>query len=164
MTYLTNNLTDKVPYINGVSTSLQNLVATFTAYSIVGICKDKAFAQHFGVINAKSFPLISLSLFFMRDLITIGASFSYPPVLARWMQDKYSFSEHGSKILAQLACPVMVQLLVTPLHLLGLDLYNREGEGLWSRTRKVTSQYPKIVGMRMLRFLPAYGIGGVLNA
>lgn len=66
-------------------------------------------------------------------------------------------------MIGQLLCPLLVQLVVTPLHLLGLDIYNREGIPFGKRALRVWEQYPKTAGMRMIRFLPAYGIGGVVN-
>lgn len=73
-------------------------------------------------------------------------------------------SERASRNIAQISSPLLVQIFVTPLHLLGLDLYNREGLKLKERAPLIMKLYPNALMMRMIRFLPAYGIGGVLNA
>jgi len=65
--------------------------------------------------------------------------------------------------IAQLSSPVLVQLVATPIHLLGLDLYNRPGIPLNERLNHLKKIYTHSVVLRMLRFLPAFGIGGVVN-
>lgn len=163
MTYCVNNLTDQVSYIPDLPIPIQNLLATFVANTICGIAKDKAYAQHFGAAAASHFPVRSLFLFFLRDIITVASAFTFPPILGKWIQKQTDYSERTSKMIAQLACPLLIQIVSTPLHLLGLDIYNRKGEGLASRARLIAKLYPAATGMRMIRFLPAYGIGGVIN-
>lgn len=59
---------------------------------------------------------------------------------------------------------MLIQIIVTPFHLLGLDLYNREGVSMTGRLRYVKSLYTSTLSIRMIRFLPAYGIGGTVNS
>ncbi len=79
------------------------------------------------------------------------------------MREFAGTSERTSRNVAQLITPLLVQVFVTPLHLLGLDLYNREGLKLRERLSYLKTLYPNALAMRMIRFLPAYGIGGVIN-
>lgn len=65
--------------------------------------------------------------------------------------------------ISQLTCPVMIQFVGTPIHLLGLDLYNRTGATILERLIHLRKIYFHSVALLMLRFLPAYGIGGVFN-
>ncbi|CBZ55536.1 conserved hypothetical protein [Neospora caninum Liverpool] len=65
---------------------------------------------------------------------------------------------------AQLLCPVAVQFLSTPLHLLALDVYNRPGHSSAQRTSFLVGAYAGTVAARASRILPAFGIGGILNA
>lgn len=70
--------------------------------------------------------------------------------------------------MAQLLAPAGAQVLSTPLHLLGLDLYNRprakvREEGL-SRWRKVARDWGGSCLARMARVVPAFGVGGVVNS
>ncbi len=58
---------------------------------------------------------------------------------------------------------MIVQFVATPIHLLGLDLYNRTGVSMKDRLSHLGKIYINSVALRMLRFLPAYGIGGVVN-
>ena len=68
---------------------------------------------------------------------------------------------------AQFVAPAGIQLLSTPLHLWGLDLYNRPmGNGTpWTaRARKVGRDWLGSSVARMARIVPAFGVGGVVNA
>jgi hypothetical protein len=74
---------------------------------------------------------------------------------------------------AQLVTPVAAQLIAGPLHYVGLDCYNRPltkqgGYGslasqLTERARFLYRGVGTVVGARMARILPGYGIGGVWN-
>lgn len=83
MTYVANNLSDQVVYIQGFPLALQNLIFTFVVNTISGISKDKAYAQYFGVAQSRPFPIISLGLFFLRDIITVASAFTFPPLLSK---------------------------------------------------------------------------------
>jgi hypothetical protein len=64
---------------------------------------------------------------------------------------------------AQMVCPAAVQFLSTPLHLLGLDLYNNPHHTVGEKLAFVSRQYWAAVGARIGRIGPAFGIGGVSN-
>jgi hypothetical protein len=163
MTYTVNNLTDHSTIIPDIPIPLQNLIMTFCCNTVCGILKDKAYIQHFGTVQPKVFPASTLALLFMRDIITVASAFTLPPIFARSLSNKLGVSERGSLTVAQLASPLLVQVLVTPLHLLGLDLYNREGMKLGARVKYLKGLFSNTLGMRMVRFMPAYGIGGIIN-
>lgn len=69
--------------------------------------------------------------------------------------------------IAQFACPALMQLVSTPMHLLGLDLYNRQPPGglsLWDeRWPRIKRDYVSSSFARMGKIVPAYGVGGVVN-
>jgi hypothetical protein len=72
----------------------------------------------------------------------------------------------GAATVAQFVAPAAVQIASTPLHLLGLDLYNRPGVGLLGqdgRAGRVLRDWVKSALARMGRIIPAFGIGGVVN-
>lgn len=67
---------------------------------------------------------------------------------------------------AQVLAPAAVQIVSTPLHLMGLDLYNREGVKMWGRDGRigrVVRDWGISCGARMGRIVPAFGVGGVVN-
>lgn len=68
---------------------------------------------------------------------------------------------------AQFVTPAAIQLISTPLHLLGLDLYNRPGAsivGEGGRVGMVVGNWAKSAVARICRIVPAFGVGGVVNS
>ena len=59
--------------------------------------------------------------------------------------------------------PIGMQIVLTPLHLLALNLYNQPGATPGERAKAVGSVLPGSTVARMGRFGCAYGIGGLLN-
>merc|ERR1711933_419047 len=49
------------------------------------------------------------------------------------------------------------------IHLFGLNLYNQPVATANERARAVMKTYPEATGVRMFRFLWAYGVGGLVN-
>ena len=144
------------------------------------VYKDARFARLFGASSApgatRAVPKSTLALFALRDSLTVFASFNVPPLLAPLV---------GSPSLAQFVAPAAVQVFSTPLHLLGLDLFNRPtavrgdadtgggGEGGGGRKRRVGARdrwgrirrdWAGAALARMGRVVPAFGVGGVVNA
>src|ERR1700710_1419396 len=136
-TYLTANSLDTITSTvqNKSSTHVTSGTMKFAASSTanVGLClfKDQAFARLFGPGGPpRPVPLPSYVLFTLRDCMTIFASLNGPPllwpVIHRPMGAEMQKAASGQTI-AQFAAPASVQLLSTPMHLLGLDFYNRGG-------------------------------------
>jgi hypothetical protein len=70
-----------------------------------------------------------------------------------------------SESVAQFLAPAAVQVFSTPMHLLGLDFYNRNG-GTTMRERWVVVRRAWAISCvaRLGRIVPAFGVGGVVNA
>ncbi|KAJ5565114.1 hypothetical protein N7513_001356 [Penicillium frequentans] len=116
--------------------------------------------------SAPKIPTISYGLFCLRDSITIFASFNVPPLIAPSIPDFIAETPRMKSTLAQFSCPALMQFASTPLHLLGLDLYNRQPPGgmPWSeRASRIRRDYISSSFARMGKIVPAYGIGGVVN-
>jgi hypothetical protein len=84
------------------------------------------------------------------------------------MSDELQKSISGQTV-AQFVAPAGIQLLSTPLHLLGLDLYNRPTGGkelvTWGdRWAIIKKNWGVSAVARMCRIMPAFGIGGVTNS
>ncbi|UNI13342.1 hypothetical protein JDV02_000094 [Purpureocillium takamizusanense] len=161
--------------------------AKFAASSVanVGLCvyKDRQFVRLFGAVvsssaaasAARPVPLPCYALFTLRDCITIFASFNLPPLLAPHIDHRLSsdLRRHVSGLTAaQFLAPAAVQLVSTPLHLLGLDLYNRPSGGTaghlpppsWrDRWAAVRANWLVSAAARVCRIVPAFGVGGVVN-
>jgi hypothetical protein len=118
----------------------------------------------FGTGAPKPMPLSSMSLFATRDSMTILASFSLPGLISERMQNNMNFGKTSADNLAQLITPVSMQIFSTPLHLFGLDLYNRDKVNSSNdRIEFIKREYIKTALARMARIFPAFGIGGVIN-
>lgn len=119
----------------------------------LGLVKDRNFARMFGTGTPRPVPAPTFVLFAARDAMTIFFSFNVPPILAPYMpQNTLMRPESWAQFLAPASC----QILSTPLHLLGLDLYNRgEKVGFKARCQKIMVNYVPSAAARMCRILPA---------
>ncbi|PWY66841.1 hypothetical protein BO94DRAFT_479353 [Aspergillus sclerotioniger CBS 115572] len=116
--------------------------------------------------GAAKVPKISYSLFCLRDSITIFASFNIPALVAPSIPDTIAATPGMKAALAQFSCPALMQFVSTPMHLLGLDLYNRQppgGLGWRERASRIRRDYVPSCFARMGKIVPAYGVGGVVN-
>lgn len=115
---------------------------------------------------APQIPKVSYSLFCLRDSVTIFASFNVPALIAPSIPDFLAGSAGNKAAIAQFACPALMQFVSTPMHLLGLDLYNRQPPGglRWTdRAARIKRDYISSSFARMGKIVPAYGVGGVVN-
>ncbi|TWU72782.1 hypothetical protein ED733_003557 [Metarhizium rileyi] len=177
-TYLTANMLDTATstVTNKPASTVSSGAGKFVASSAanVGLCmyKDRSFVRMFGPVGSvpRAVPLPSYALFTLRDCLTIFASFNIPPLLAPYIDSRLS-AEFKKKIsgqtAAQFIAPAAVQFLSTPLHLLGLDLYNRPNQTpaiSWrGRIEVVRSNWLISSAARICRIVPAFGVGGVVN-
>ncbi|CAM1511691.1 Fc.00g092040.m01.CDS01 [Cosmosporella sp. VM-42] len=174
-TYLTANAVDTASstFANKPASSVTAGTTKFAASSAtnIGICiyKDQVFVKMFGPVGVvpRPIPMGSYGLFAIRDCMTIFASFNIPPLLAPYLNNHLSSSiqKHVSGLsTAQFLAPAAVQLISTPLHLLGLDLYNRPTvASLGERWEMVRKNWTVSAAARICRIVPAFGVGGVVN-
>lgn len=135
----------------------------------IGLCliKDQAFVRLFGPGGPpRPVPGPSYALFALRDCMTIFASFNIPPLLGPVLNEKMSNELQKSisgQTIAQFIAPAGIQFLSTPIHLLGLDMYNRKNV-TWSDRLQLTRKNWTISALaRICRIVPAFGVGGVVN-
>ncbi|KAF2152904.1 hypothetical protein K461DRAFT_293218 [Myriangium duriaei CBS 260.36] len=133
----------------------------------LSLYKDTQYARMFGQSLGSSLPRTlsrtTYAIFVTRDCMTLFASFNLPALIAPNIPN--SWEGYVSKAaMAQIASPMLMQIAGAPLHLLGLDLYNRSGKvSAGDRWRKVREAWPRTALARMARVLPAFGIGGIVN-
>merc|ERR1712107_604136 len=111
----------------------------------------------------RAVPFSTYGTFLFRDGLIIGAGFILPHLVASKIKSAAEIDEKNSQKIAQLVTPCAMQLVITPIHLLGLNFYNMPTAAPAERIRTVWSTCPESTGIRMFRFLWAYGIGGILN-
>merc|ERR1711972_954008 len=131
--------------------------------------KDVAFAKMFSKASTaatevkRSVPLTTYGTFLFRDSLIIGAGFILPAMVAGAIKSNTEIDAQTTEKIAQLATPCAMQIVITPIHLLGLNFYNMPSGGPAERARAVWSTCPESTGVRMLRFFWAYGVGGLVN-
>ncbi|KAJ3183581.1 hypothetical protein HDU85_002010 [Gaertneriomyces sp. JEL0708] len=150
----------------------------FIASSITNVsasvAKDAYFTRAFAkipspgmTISNRPVPVVSNVLYATRDSVTIFASFNLPPIVAQHLHRSMGVSQPTADTFAQLFTPCAVQFATAPLHLVGMDLYNRPNTAsitTWpDRIAFVRREYVKTALARCGRIFPAYGIGGVAN-
>lgn len=79
-TYTSGNMADHF-HINGVDDSILKLFITFAVNTTTSLIKDKALTQRFGSNEKRNFPIASLGLFFLRDIIAMASAFTIPIIL-----------------------------------------------------------------------------------
>lgn len=179
-TYLTANTIDTMSSTvsDKPATTVTAGTAKFVASSAtnIGLCiyKDQVFVRMFGPpgVVPRPVPMASYLLFALRDCITVFSGFNVSPVLGPWLNDRMA-DEFKRRIdgvtIAQFVAPAAVQAVSTPMHLLGLDLYNRpsgDAHGKVSvrdRWTAIKKNWGVSVLARIGRIVPAYGVGGVVN-
>lgn len=162
-TYIAANTSESYCVNKHIDPVFPKLIFTFLVNTAVGIYKDKRLTQHFGTAKPTNFPLNSYLLFWVRDVITIAFAFTFPKILGKRLSDTGKVSEKDAIKIFQVLCPLLIQFVATPLHLIGLDLYNNPDRTFGQRMKFLGGVFPQTLVVRMARFLPAYGLAGVLN-
>ncbi|KAJ3346389.1 hypothetical protein HDU83_003122 [Entophlyctis luteolus] len=166
-TYVTANMVESISINATVDPVMPKFVASSAVNMWLCIAKDRALARWFGtdaVLAAQPFPKLAVGLFALRDSLTIASSFTLPPIISKRLQGPdVGASKAVSDTVCQLVLPCAVQLVSTPVHLIGLDLYNHPHADVPQRVAFLKRDYAGSTLARMGRILPAFGIGGVLN-
>jgi hypothetical protein len=162
-TYIVANSVEAICERNHKSSFLPKFLSSSVANVSLSVLKDSAFAKMFGKGDPRPMPIKSMGLFAARDSMTILASFSLPGVIAGQLHRDFGYNRKSAETCAQLFTPVTMQLLSTPLHLHGLDLYNRDVATKSERLSFIAKECIQTTLARMARIFPAYGIGGVVN-
>jgi hypothetical protein len=148
-----------------VTSGAAKFIATSTANLSLCLYKDSQFTKIFGAVSPRPIPPVTYALFAARDCLTIFASFNLPPMIAPSLPLTEGMERYVSRAsTAQFLAPAAIQLISTPFHLMGLDLYNRNGgTTLKQRFSKVRVDWLTSSFARMCRIVPAFGVGGVVN-
>jgi hypothetical protein len=163
-TYIAANTISTYCELNNFDVYYPKLLGTTAVNMGLGILKDRYFAKVFNNKAPPIFPLASWGLFCIRDLLTIGAGFNFPDVASSFLQEKELItSPETADRVCQIAVPMAAQLVLAPIHVLSLDIYNRVGETNSSRYHYIQGIYPETASIRMGRVACAYGIAGVTN-
>ncbi|CAB9506484.1 Inherit from euNOG: Conserved hypothetical protein [Seminavis robusta] len=128
----------------------------------LNVSKDKVFAKMFGQGTPRPVPMKSIGTFALRDSMTVFASFNLAPVVAESLAGA---EVAGARTVAQLFCPVAMQWLSAPLHLLGLNWYNQPTVASSGERRSfIQKEYFTTALARSARIFPAFGVAPLINA
>ncbi|GAB9465084.1 hypothetical protein Gpo141_00002504 [Globisporangium polare] len=162
-TYATANTFDSYYEWKEADGQMPKLLATTVVNMSLVIAKDRAFAQMFSVTKQHKFPVTSVGLFAIRDSLTVISCFHAPKVIMEHLRER-GVNEKVATGVAQIGAPIAVQFASTPLHLLGLDLYNHPVADRAARLQFIQREYFRSSLARIARIGPAFGIGGVGNS
>ena len=163
VTYLAANWSDTISKeykFSDKNKLITKLSATTSVNMTACILKDKTFAVKYGIQKIQSFPLISYNLFLMRDIISIGSSFTLPKLISDEIYKKTSYNLESQ---IQLILPGLCQFINTPIHLLSLDYYNRSNIKFNNRISLISDIYKTTAIARVLRLSWSFGVGGLAN-
>jgi hypothetical protein len=137
-------------------------LASFTVNTSTCIAKDRAFAKLFGTSAPKAVPVGSYGAWLTRDLVSMAVFFTLPPIVGKRMAE-YTGDEKKAYYAAQIALPMLLQTVTTPIHLLGYDIYNHPANSTQQRLAFLKKDYWKNVSIRMLRMAPPWSFGTIGN-
>lgn len=174
-TYLVANSAETLSNeFHRAATGTITFVSTMLVNVPLGVWKDLRFARYFGAgsvpgqtpvpLSPSRVPRMAAATFLLRDAVTIHGCFTLAPWLAGAVPDEFARNPHVKMVLTQMTVPMLSQVVATPIHLLGLDLYNRQfGVPMAERAALVRRDLGSATVVRCVRILPAFGFGCVAN-
>jgi len=182
-TFTVANGTDTIGNaMNASSTGMMTFITTTAINVPLGVWKDMRFAKIFGtqaapvaaagavdvarpaIVQNRAVARTATAIFLLRDSVTIFGSFTLAPKLSEAIPDSMATHPRAKPVITQMTVPVLTQLVASPLHLLGLDLYMRQHPvPLVDRIRRSQQYLPSTTFTRCIRIIPAFGVGCVAN-
>ncbi len=164
VTYVAANATETVAGHYKQDSVIPKLIVTTIVNTAASIKRDCILAGLYGKGAVSTLPRASIGLFIIRDGLTMAGAFALPNKLSNHLQDKYNFSAQYAKGIAQIVCPVVMQVGAALFHVAGFDYYNRPNIPLANRWQTIKSTYLPTLAGRSARIFCAYGIGANINA
>jgi len=159
-TYVAKNVSEISCKDQGIPTKWPMFFCTAIVNGAIGMWKDKYLAQLFGT-QVASFPLSSYLAFGCRDSVLIGVSFVVAPQVVPVVQEATGLSHFTADVVTQISVPACAQLLATPIHLTGLDYYNRPGIAFGQRVVDNIKASRGPILVRMFRQGYVFGFGSL---
>jgi len=162
-TYTTNNCIDSLCKLYQINEVLPKLIGVTFVNMSASVIKDAAFARYFGTKPPSKVPLLSYCLWLVRDSMAIAAAFIIPERVSGHFQKTKGMAKNKADTLAQFNVPISMQVVLLPIHLLGLDIYNNNVSTTGDRAKRVLKNYFPALPLRFIRMAGAFGFGGVNN-
>ena len=159
-TYCTANISELYCKKKNIDYKLPTLLSTSLVNIISISYKDMIYSK---ILNSqmKSFPMQCNLLFALRDALTINSCFIWKKDVINCL-DRHMMN-NKSDILASIFLPCCVQSISTPLHILAIDMYEKPKSSIADRLNNIKRCYKSILCGRMMRTIPAFGIGSFMN-
>ena len=149
-------------------------LATLSANVPLGIYKDTVYSRLFGCAAlplgdpitsmAPRTPLCTFCAFLFRDAVTIYTSFALPDIVSSYVPESSLLNAQSKAVAVQLLVPALGQVSNTPIHLIGLEIYNKQGHAKLSGIVSVLRRdFITASVTRMCRIIPAFGFGTLAN-
>jgi hypothetical protein len=184
--------------VTAITTSIVNMIAINWKDMIFAGLSNQRHSNNYNHHHHRLIrPLLShipiaYSLFALRDSITIFSAFlfkyqfadyliynsnsnnnnqSYP--LIQW-SFPWQWTQQSAELFSSFLLPITAQLISTPFHILGMDIYNTNISGftthtthihnIWQRRwQQIMKNYSHVCLSRILRIIPAFCIGSFVN-
>lgn len=159
-TYCTANLTELYCKKHGIDYKIPTLITTSFANIVTISYKDMVYSK---LLNKHlvTFPFRSNILLATRDMMTINAAFIWKKDLINYL-DKYMM-HNKSEFIASILLPIAIQFFSTPIHILAIDMYEKPHASVMERCKNIQACYRSILFGRIIRTIPAFGVGGFIN-
>jgi len=164
-TYAAANVVDtttKARKMDTKSTGAAMWFSTTLVNTSTGIAKDRAYARMFGTKSAERVPIGSYAAWLSRDAFFMGICFVGPPIIGRLAAESLG-SERAGYYAAQFGLPIAGSFIGTPLHLLGMDVYNNPNNTVGQRLQFLKKDYFKNVSLAVVRLIPPWSLGTIGN-
>lgn len=159
-TYCTANLTELHCKKNNMDYKLPTLLSTSLVNILSISYKDMIYSK---ILNSqiKTFPMRCNLLFALRDVLTINSCFIWKKDIIHYL-DQY-IMHNKSEIITSIFLPSCIQVISTPIHILAIDMYEKPKSTIVDRLKNIKSCYKSVLTGRIMRTIPAFGIGGFMN-
>jgi len=160
LTFWAANAASSYAEVTGASAQQSRFLATVLVNIPGSVLQDRMFTRWFGVARPRMVPAATLGVWAMRDAMTCASSFALPLTIAAATNTPVSA--------VTFFLPVATQCFSSPLHLLGLNMYNTpasaiSGSVIRERLRFVQGNYLRTTAARIGRIAPTFGAGSNLN-
>jgi len=89
-TYTIGNWADHYDLTPDVPRPIQKLLAIFVTNTITSLIRDRIYAIRLNPHKKmEPFPMSSLSLFFLRDIIAMASAFTLPPIMGKMISENF---------------------------------------------------------------------------
>ncbi|AAZ11228.1 uncharacterized protein TEOVI_000014000 [Trypanosoma equiperdum] len=193
LTFCTSNLTKSYCEAKGYTPERSNLItglAGGATNTLMTMWKDSLILRILPPVGGasagsgrpKPVPWLTRGLFVGRDVFTCLAAFTITPMVATWLTNYFWNAKENAKLtqprplegkthiplatvdLAQLITPTALQTVTTFMHIFAIryrQTYPNFTFGDLSTSLRET--YLSSLILRIVRILPAFGVGGILN-